>query len=174
MFAFLSLEKDKSLMVRLPVTSAATRFRGLGFSFSNFLDNRREFASGAVFSNQVAHFNAKNVSKIKVTLDLNYEKPVKVAFGQTKGNVTIKMTVTLTEDTKRQKVNDMKVTVHLIPKRKISTNSILRFDRQKLNISMENFNNPVEIKADFDMTTEVEEMDADIKATFTPTGLVLF
>ena len=157
-------------MIRLPVRSAANRFRGLGFSFSNFLNNRREFVSGAVFSNQVALFNAKPVSKIKITLDLSYEKPVKVAFGQTKGNVTIKMNVT--EDTKRQKVNDMKVTVHLIPKGK----SGLKFEPSARDVEMADFNSSVEFKADFNMTTEVEEkgLDADINATVTLTGLVLF
>ena len=176
MFAFLSLMKDRSLMVRLPVSSAEfrrVRFRGLGFSFSNFLDNRREFASGAVFSNQVALFKAKTVSEIKITLKFSYETPVKVAFDQTKGNFKIKLTVTVTEVTQRQEFNIEKVTVQLIPKGKTG----LTFNPSDSEIAMEDFKSPVEFKADFDMNnTEVEKepmsLGADIKATVL-TGLVL-
>ena len=166
-------------MVRLPVSSAEfrrVRFRGLGFSFSNFLDNRREFASGAVFSNQVALFKAKTVSEIKITLKFSYETPVKVAFDQTKGKFKIKLTLTVTEVTQRQEFNIEKVTVQLIPKGK----SGLKFDtwaRQGRDLAMEDFKSPVEFKADFDMNnTEVEKepmsLGADIKATVL-TGLVL-
>ena len=156
-------------MVRLPVSSAEIRFRGLGFSFSNFLDNRREFASGAVFSNQVALFKAKTVSKIKITLNLSYEMPVKVAFDQTKGNFKIKLNVT--EVTKRREVNIEKVTVQLIPKGKTG----LTFDPSDSEIAMEDFNSSVEFKAVFDMNNTEEpgmSLGADFNATVL-TGLVL-
>ena len=157
------------MRVRLPVSSANIRFRGLGFSFSSFLDNRREFASGAVFSNQVALFKAKTVSEIKITLKFSYETPVKVAFDKTKGNFKIKLNVT--EVTKRQEVNIEKVTVQFIPKGK----SGLKFDPPARNLTMEDLNSPVEFKADFNMNNEEGEkisLGADIKATVF-TGLVL-
>ena len=169
MFAFLSLKK--SLMVRLPVSSADIGFRGLGFSFSNFLDNRREFASGAVFSNQVALFKAKTVSEIKITLKFSYETPVKVAFDQTKGKFKIKLTVTVTEVTQRQEFNIEKVTVQLIPKGKTG----LTFDPSDSEIAMEDFNSSVEFKAVFDMNNTEEpgmSLGADFNATVL-TGLVL-